>query len=340
MRDRRPTLRDVARAAGISSAQASMALNGTGRVSAATAARVKEIAQELGYSPNPTARALRTGNTATFGLVVRNLPNSYFLDVIRGMDDVCAESGATLLIMESEYDHTQEHTAVERMAKSGVSGLAIAPIGGGTALDWWREHAPGTPLVLLNSAPHDEFVTIGPDGPLAVEQALGEFRRLGHRRVAFVGAPVALQADTDRAARFTELCDAWDMQGELVESWLTFDAIEHTIGALLDRPDGPRAFLMNSDYTASAVYVAARERGLRIGYDVSVIGHDAIPTSQLLAPPLTTIGVDRREVGRAAAGALVTLLDGGRPRNGLLPTALVAGSSVADHSADSADTHA
>lgn len=326
---KRPTLADVARLAGISTAQASTALNDSGRVAAATVERVRAAADELGYRPDQVARALRTGTGRDIGLIVRNLSNSYFLDVIRGMDEVCATEDSTLFIVDSNYDRAMEQRAVERMVRARVAALAIAPISGSEAVDWWRERMPSTPLVLVNAAPQPGVITVGPDGALAVEQALAEFRRLGHRRVAFVGAARELQADTDRTERFYALCAEWGMAGELLESQLTFAAVVARIGAVLDDPNGHRAFLMNSDYTASAVYTAARERGLVVGSDVSVIGHDSIPTSALFDPPMTTVWVDRREVGRVAARTLLSWVTGAKPMSRSLPTELVTGSSVA-----------
>lgn len=306
-----------------------MALNGTGRVAESTVERVRAAAQSLGYRPDQVARALRVGHGTDVGLVVRNLSNSYFLDVIRGMDEVCTEADSSLLIIDSNYDRDREQAAVERMSRARVTALALAPISGSTAVEWWGAHAPDVPLVLLNTAPRSGSITVGPDGSASVEQALGEFRRLGHRRVAFVGAPRKLQADTDRIDRFFELCAEWAIRGELIESRLTFATVSERVGAVLDDPGGPRAFLMNSDYTASAVYRAARERGLRIGRDISVIGHDSIPTSALFDPPMTTVHVDRQEVGRAAARALLALAAGGDARSRALPTRLVRGDSVA-----------
>lgn len=326
--NRRPTLKDVAKAAGISPTQASMALNGTGRVGKDTIERVRAAAEELCYRPDRTARALRVGQGDALGLVVRNLSNSYFLDVIRGMDDVCAEADCSLLIMDSDYDYQREAAAVERMSRYRVFGLALAPIGGTSVIEWWQQHG-GHPLVLLNTAPQKDWICVGPDGPQAIQHALGEFRRLGHRRVALVGAKAKMQADTDRRTRFAELCDDWGIEGVQLESRLSFDAIYERIGRCLDDPAGPRAFLMNSDYTASAVYAAARARGLEIGRDVSVVGHDGIPTGQLFDPPLTTVQVDSRAVGRAAARALLDLADGKEATSQAIPTALLQGSSVA-----------
>lgn len=325
---RRVTLKDVAVAAGVSSPQASLALSGNGRVAAETSARVREAARRLGYRPNPVARALRLGGTGAVGLITRNLSNSYFLDVIRGMEAELADHDSHVIVMDSGYDEARELAAVQRMAASGVNGLAIAPIGDTRAVDWWRENRPESPLVLINAAPVEGVRTVGPDNTTAVRLAVEQFSELGHDRVAFVSAPARDAADTDRTEAFLRCVADRGITGEILESRLHFDDVRQTIDDELSRIGGARTFLMNSDYTASAVYRSAISAELTMGRELSVIGHDDIPTSALLAPPMTTIAFDRRAVGGLAAA---TLLDPeGAPAQQIVPVRLVGRDSVAD----------
>ena len=298
---KRVTLRDVAREAGVSAPQASLALNGQGRVAASTTRRVREAAERLGYRPNPVARALRSGTASSVGLVTRNLSNSYFLDVLRGMEEVTSAQETSVVVMDSGYDVDRELEAVRRMAEHEVRALAIAPVGSSASVEWWRQNRPGQPLVLINVAPRPGALSVGPDNVTAVEVAVDHLAGRGHRRIAFVCAPEGGVADDDRTSTFAARTRALGIEGVVVHTSLQFDAVQSAVAERLADPDGPRTFLMNSDYTASAVYRAARAAGLVIGRDVSVVGHDDIPTSELLAPALTTVAFDRREVGRAAA---------------------------------------
>ena len=326
---RRVTLRDVAREAGVSTPQASLALNGQGRVAATTTQRVRAAAERLGYRPNPVARALRSGSASTVGLVTRNLSNSYFLDVLRGMEEVTSAQGTSVVVMDSGYDVDRELAAVRRMAEHEVRALAIAPVGSSASVEWWREHRPGSPLVLLNVTPAPGVVVVGPDNVAAVTVALDHLAGLGHRRVTFVCAPQGDVADDDRTATFVARSRELGVEGHVLHTSLQFDAVQGAVAEQLADPRAPRTFLMNSDYTASAVYRAARAAGLVVGVDVSVVGHDDIPTSELLAPAMTTVAFDRREVGRAAARLLLTPAAGSgtQPR---LPVVLRARNSVAD----------
>lgn len=325
---RRITLKDVARVAGVSVPQASLAMNGQGRVAPDTVRRVRDAADRLGYRPNPTARALRRGRADAVGLITRNLSNSYFLDVLRGMEGVASEQGSHIVVMDSGYDAATELAAVRRMADGQVSGLAIAPVGGTEAIDWWRVNRPDLPLVLLNVAPTPLVTTIGPDSPAAVSVAVDHLAELGHSRIGFVSAPASDAADTDRAETFLARCARLDVRPEILRTRLRFDAVREMVASELVDPAGLRTFLMNSDYTASAVYQATRDAGLVVGRDVSVVGHDDIPTSGLLAPALTTIGFDRQAVGVLATETL--LAPEARPRTVRVPVHLVVRDSVVD----------
>ena len=329
---RRVTLRDVAREAGVSSPQASLALNGQGRVAVATVERVREAAARLGYRPNPVARALRSGSASSVGLVTRNLSNSYFLDVLRGMEELTSAQDTSVVVMDSGYDVARELEAVRRMAEHEVRALAIAPVGSSESVDWWRRNRPGQPLVLINVAPSAGVLAVGPDNVAAVELAVDHLAGLGHRRITFVCAPEGDVADDDRTTTFTARTAALGVQAHVLHTSLQFDAVQTAVAAQLADPGAPRTFLMNSDYTASAVYRAARAAGLVVGRDVSVVGHDDIPTSELLAPALTTVAFDRREVGRAAARLLLMPDAGvaGAAPPVRLPVELRARESVAD----------
>ena len=122
-------IRDVAKSAGVSVATASLALNGQPGVAEETRRRIVAAAGQLGYRANPQAQALRRGRTTTYGFVVRNFANPFFLEVLSGAQQVAADSGATLLVLDSRYSLERERRHVQEMAVQRVEGLAIAPVG-------------------------------------------------------------------------------------------------------------------------------------------------------------------------------------------------------------------
>jgi LacI family transcriptional regulator len=324
-------IRDVARMAGVSVASASFALNGQPGVADDTRRRILAIAEQLGYRANPQAQALRRGRTTTYGFVVRNFANPFFLEVLSGAEEVAGEAGATLLVLDSRYSLERERRHLQEMAAQRLAGLAIAPVGTGESIRLWHDLRPGAPVVALNaSAARITGVSrVRPDNAAAVELPLRRLAELGHTSVAFLSAPRRLMADPDRLRYFRRLSRVLGLRATVVYSPLTIGDVQQATRAVLagggSQPDAPTAVITNSDYTAHAVYKAARELGLRIGPGVSVVGHDDLATSELLDPPLATIWLNRREMGRAL---MLRLLGQVPPGDYLAPVELIERASL------------
>jgi LacI family transcriptional regulator len=330
-------LREVAEAAGVSVASASVALNGRAGVAAHTRALIVETAQRLGYRANPQARALRRGRTTTYALVVRNLANPFFLDLISGAEELAAHADATLVVADSQYSLDTERQHVQEMANRQCAGLAIAPVGAGEALQLWQRLSPGATTVAINAAVErtDGVTRVAPDNVSAVDLPVHRLAALGHTRLAFLSAPRPLAADHDRLAQFRRTTRRLGLQGRTLYAPLSVEAVQRAATRMLARPDRPTAVVTNSDYTALGVYKAARELGLRVGTDVSVVGHDDLPTSELLDPPMATLRIDRRAMGRAV---MRRLLDATLTDDHLEPVELIERGSMAPpvHAVDAA----
>jgi DNA-binding LacI/PurR family transcriptional regulator len=302
----RPSIKDVARAAGVSPTLASFALNDRSGVAPGTKARILAVAANLGYQADPHARALRTGSAGVLGLVIRNLSNPYFLGLITGAQEAAVHDGRSVLVVDADYSAQREQEHVRRLAAQRVQGLAIAPVGTGTSVRLWQQLRPGAPTVVLNATARGikGVSRVGPDNIRAVDLATRHLAELGHTEIAFLTAPRRLMADHDRLEEFLRLCAELGVRPVPIETPLNLREVHARMLALFDdRP--PTAVITNSDYTAHAVYKAARERGLQIGRDLSVVGHDDLPTSELLDPPLTTLRIDTRAVGRALVARLL-----------------------------------
>jgi LacI family transcriptional regulator len=313
--------------AAVSVATASLALNGQPGVAASTRRRIVAAAEQLGYHANPQAQALRRGRTTTYGFVVRNFANPFFLEVLSGAQQVAAESGATLLVLDSRYSLDRERRHVQEMAVQRVAGLAIAPVGAGGSIRLWRELRSDAPVVALNGS--TDGVTgvarVCPDNAAAVSLAVYRLAELGHTCIGFLSAPRGLMADPDRLDHFRRLAGELDLQARVMYSLLTLGDVQRAAMAVLSGPQAPTAIITNSDYTAHAIYKAARELSLPVGGGVSVIGHDDLPTSELLDPPLATIRIDHRAMGRAL---MVRLLEPGPPGDYIAGVELVERASV------------
>jgi DNA-binding LacI/PurR family transcriptional regulator len=320
-------IRDVARLAGVSVASVSFALNGQPGVADQTRRRILAAAAELGYRANPQAQALRRGRTTTYGLVIRNFNNPFFLEVLTGAEQLARPAGATLLLLDSHYSLERELMLVREMAGQRLAGLAIAPVGKGESVRLWQELRPGTPVVALNASAEGiaGVSRVYPDNAAGVELAMRRLAELGHTSAAFLSAPRGLAADTDRLRFFRRTARELGIRPDIMRSPLTITDVRKASRALLTRPDAPTAIITNSDYTALGIYQTARDLSLRIGPDVSVIGHDDLPTSELLDPPLATICLDGREMGRAL---MARLLNGDPPRDYVAPVELVERASL------------
>lgn len=303
----RPTIADVARAAGVSPTLVSFALNQRPGVAADTRDRIVAAARALGYVANPLAQSLRTGRTGTVGMVVRNYTNPYFLDLIAGAQQHAWSEGATVLAVDSDYSEQREHEHIARLASTHADGLAIAPVGDGAGIAQWQQQRPGTPVVMVNAALQrdHQVMRVGPDNPRAVHLAVSHLHQLGHRRIAFLMAPSNVQADHDRSRTFATAVGRMNLEGVPVETPLSIDGTLKATADLLAHSNPPTAVITNSDHTAHAVYFAARQAGVAVGHHLSVVGHDDLPTSALLDPPLTTVRLDRWAVGQAIAQRLI-----------------------------------
>ena len=247
--------------------------------------------------------------------------------MLSGAEQAADEAGATLLLLDSHYSLERERMLVREMAAQRLAGLAIAPVGKGESVRLWQELRPGTPVVALNATV--EGITgvsrVYPDNAVGVELAMRRLAELGHSRVAFLSAPRGLVADPDRLRHFRRLARELGVRPDVMHSPLTITDVRKSAGTLLARRDAPTAIITNSDYTALGIYLTARDLSLRIGPDVSVIGHDDLPTSELLDPPLATIRLDGREMGRAL---MARLLGGDPPNDYIAPVELVERASL------------
>jgi DNA-binding LacI/PurR family transcriptional regulator len=320
-------IRDVARIAGVSVATTSLALNGRPGVADHTRLRIVAAAEQLGYRANPQAQALRRGRTTTYGFIVRNFANPFFLEVLAGAQQVAADSGATLLVLDSRYSLERERRHVQEMAVQRVAGLAIAPVGPGTSIRLWQDLCPGAPVVALNGSVNGipGVSRVCPDSAAAVGLPMRRLAELGHTRVAFLSAPRHLMADPDRLGHFLRLAAELGIQPRVMYCQLTITDVQQAAMALLSGRNAPTAIITNSDYTAHAIYKAARELSVPVGPGVSVVGHDDLPTSELLDPPLATIRMDQQAMGRAL---MMRLLEPGPKGDYIAPVALVQRASL------------
>ncbi len=305
-----PTLKELAAIIGISPTAVSMALNGRPGVSDELRERVRAVAEEQGYLPNFAARALRVERSNMLGLISRNLSNPGYLRLIDGFGGAAEERGYQILVGTSDLDRSRETNLIRAMTNRRLDGLAIAPIDGQAVLATWQGESD-RPLVLVNSARSARssgVMSIRGDAFQAVRSALDHLLELGHRRIALL-TNAGLSSASERVSLFRRMMKAAALPSRVISAGTADETIQRVARALA-KDDRPTAVITDSDLLAHHVYDAAIETGLRIPHDLSVVGHDDLPTSHLLGPALTTVAVDRFEIGRQAATMLIAALNG------------------------------
>lgn len=326
---RRPTIKEVAAAAGVSTAAVSQAFNHKGRLSEPTRRRILEAALELGWAPNGPAAALRSARTRTLALVVRRPTDvlgadPHFSELITGIEGELAPLGYGLLL-HLVAGVQEENVLYERFAAEGrVDGAVLTD----ARTDDTRPALLarlGLPGVLLGAPDPTAAVPrvgLGQQGA-GVQEAVRHLLDHGHRRIAYVAGPAELQHTRLRLGAFESALRAAHLRPfAVLHTDFTERAALATTGALLDAADRPTAIMYANDSMAVCGVGAAQRRGLRVPADLSVVGYDNLPLGRWLHPRLATVDQQVQQVGAAAARLLVArcgeaveeLVLDGRPR--------------------------
>jgi LacI family transcriptional regulator len=300
---RRITIRDIAQAAGVSVATASKALNDTGRLAPETRARVKRIAAEVGFRPNALARGLLSRRSFTVGLLTNDTYGRFTLPVMAGISQALADHKISVFLCAVEDDPARAETHVEAMLDKQVDGIIASGKRIDRRLPVDLARLP-VPVVYAFCEGTPDAVTLRADDAQGAALAVAHLRARGRRRLAHVTGPATFQSVRERAGAFADLAGAAPV---LYGDWS--EASGHAaVARLWSAPDPPDAVFCGNDQIARGVVDALRERGLAVPADVAVVGFDnwEIMAAQT-RPPLTSVDMNLRELGRQA-GLLVRVL--------------------------------
>ncbi|MEV0618923.1 LacI family DNA-binding transcriptional regulator [Nonomuraea sp. NPDC050404] len=300
----RVTISDVGEAAGVSASTVSRVLNGTAKVDAALAARVHDAVRQLGYRPNAAAQGLARGEWGTIGVLVPDLANPYFPEVLKAVSGVARAHGRRVMVMESDEDPSVEHDLVEDLMRScdGVllcsSRMNRADLAALTA----RHH----PLVLLDRiVPGIAAPAVSADFFGGMMLICGHLAQLGHRRVAYLSGPEASWANSERI-RALEAAKAFGLSVTILPCGSTsrcgYEAAADVAGT------GATALTTYNDLVALGALTRMRELGVRVPEELSVVGFDDIELDHVAHTSLTTVSVPRGRLGEQAAEMLESLM--------------------------------
>jgi LacI family transcriptional regulator len=301
-------IRDVARRARVSTATVSRTVNQVATVDAQLAKRVWKAIEELGYYPNRSARALVSGRSHVFGLIVSEITNPFFPEIVQTFENLAVEHHYEILLTSTVHDPKRMELAVRRMIEGRVDGVAILTFG---MEDNLLEHLRFRNLPLV-------FVDIGPKAPRVsnirvdyadgIRQAVQHLAALRHERIAFVTGPLRLRSAVARRDAFEAAMREIGLPVKpsfVVEGDHRLEGGKIALQKLCELRERPTALMCSNDMTAIGVMREAFELGIKVPQDLSVIGFDDIRMAEFMTPPLSTIQMSQSELARLAFEALL-----------------------------------
>ena len=303
-RDRPATLSDVAAASGVAVSTASRALSNPTRVNAITRGRIEHAARELNYHANTLARALTSGRTRTIAVLVSDVTNPFYFDIIRGTQQQLKAAGYTQLLVDTEESDELEDGMLHKLRRSFDGAILAASRLTDRRL---ATLAAEMPLVAINRQTRG-VPSVFIDTPSGIEQALGHLASLGHRDIAYVSGP---ETSWPNEGRWRALSRAAELNRVVARKVGPFSPKKAAGAAAADAVlnSGATACIAFNDLLAIGMLMRLRERGVRVPDDLSIVGCDDIFGADFCNPPLTTLTAPIEQAGRVAVSILLARLD-------------------------------
>jgi DNA-binding LacI/PurR family transcriptional regulator len=325
---------EIAKRANVSTATVSRAINQSGPVKAATARKVWRAISELNYYPNSHARALVSGRSRLIGLIVSDITNPFFPELIRSFETQASQRQYDLLFTSTDYLTSRMTTCLRRMLERKVDGVAMMTSEMDMSLikELWRR---GVPLVFMDVGqvgPKMSHVAI--DYANGVKQAVDHVVALGHKQIGFISGPLDLHSARTRRQAFLDAVRGHGLAPDkrfIREGTHTAEGGQKAMAAILRLSRHPTAVVSSNDWTAIGALHAIHGAGLRVPSDISLVGFDDIPLVSYTNPSLTTVRMSAADVGSTAFEALFKLIGGERLEGDVyqVPTRLIIRESTA-----------
>jgi DNA-binding LacI/PurR family transcriptional regulator len=326
-------IKEVAKRAKVSTATVSRTINDSSKVRPGTAARVRKAIEELNFYPNTHARTLVSGRSRILGLIISDITNPFFPELVKSFEDEAVQRGKEVIIGNTDYNPKRMAGCIRRMVERKVDGVAIMTSEGDPELmvELTRRNIPTVFMDTGRPGPHCANIRI--DYAQGIHEAIQHLYDLNHRRIAFIAGPMNLESARMRRAAFVA-----GLKAHGLGAHLTIEKGNHRIegGAtamhsLLKLPCRPTAVITSNDLTAIGALGAIFDAGLKVPDDISLIGFDDISFAHLTQPPLTTIMLSRAQLAVTAFAALEALIrrEDGTHAEYRIPTHLVKRRSTA-----------
>jgi LacI family transcriptional regulator len=312
----RPTIREIAALAGVSTATVSRVVNRSGYVSEETRRVVERVVHEHGYSANRNARGLSAGRTGLVGVTVPRIYPAYFSGIIAGVSETLYEQDMRIVLCPTLHEHDREVSLLARLMHGTTDGaLLVLPEESNRELRSLMEH--GFRFVVLDPRKRMEerVPTVSAAHSAGAAQATAHLLELGHRRIAAITGPRGWMASDERVRGYQSALAAAGVLPDpslVIESNFEIDGGQSAAMALLSRSERPTAIFAFNDQLAVGAMQTATALGLRVPDDLSIVGFDDTAEAQIVTPRLTTVHQPLAEIGRMGVSLLTRLLEGQR----------------------------
>lgn len=305
----------VAKRANVSTATVSRVLNGFPGVREKTVARVRRAVAELNYVPNPNARSLRAGRSRLFGLIVSDIKNPFFPELVDVFEALAATEGIEVIFTHTNYDPKRLHSCMRRMIERSVDAIAVMT----SEVEESALHQAaqaGVPVVLMNQRKMSgSYPNVLVEYTTGFREALDHLLALGHRDIGFIAGPESLYSAQARKSAFKAALRSHGLR--LRSNWIAIGDMRvegghHAMEKLLSCTPRPTAVLASNDLMAVGALQAAQAASLSVPGALSIVGFDDLPIATMVHPPLSTIRHPRREVAARAFAYLRQALEGGK----------------------------
>ena len=312
-------IRAVAAHARVSIATVSRAINRSPTVDPALAARVWKSVSELNYFPNTQARALVSGKSRMIGLIISEITNPFFPELIQEFERIAVAHGYEILVGSTNYELARMELCARRMLERKVDGIAMMTFGFEEAiLD--RFAVEDIPVVFIDVPPKNKrSSTLNVDYRAGIYEGVQHLAVLGHRRIAFISGPLQLGPSSARSAAFEDSMRATGLlikRDWMIEGDHTLDGGRDAMVKLLALDEWPTAVMCSNDMTAIGVQHALFEANLKVPADFSLIGFDDVHLAAYTIPPLTTVRMSCHEIAQAAVTSLLASIRTANPEQG------------------------
>jgi LacI family transcriptional regulator len=315
MMNKRVTIADVAQEAGVSMMTVSRAINNKEGISEETRQRILEIAERIGYRPSSVARALATNRSCTIGLVIPDVANPFFSQIVRGAEDLAYDSGYNVFLVNTGEDIEREEAALNSLLDKHVDGAILCS-------SRLPEEKLGeyilrfTNIVLINrilEATRANCVTININDGFGAQQAVSHLISQGHQKIGLIAGPQGSVSSQRRRIGYQQGLSINNLVFEdrlVVACKPNIEGGYQSAKAFLSTHEDVTAIVAYNDMVAFGVYQACDELGKVIPDDIAIISFDDIPLAAFVKPSLSTLRIDKRVLGNDAMQTLISMIDG------------------------------